>query len=760
MIATPAGGHDGIESAERSSEDAPPLVSIVMANYNGLRYIEAALQSALAQSLRNIEVIVADDASTDGSADLVAAIASADARVRLLRAPVNGGSGVARNLCLDAVRGRWIAVMDSDDLMHPYRLERLVAAAERDGADIAADDLLIFDENPAVAVATCLRGNDAASAFWVTAADYVHANTLFSGAQSLGYLKPLIRSSLIADNAHRYDPTLRIAEDYDFILRLLVRGARLRVYPELLYFYRKHSQSVSHRLSRATLLPMLAAHDRLPTVVAGNHDMRLATALAKRRTSLERALHFDDLVSALKRGSWVDAVAQAIRHPGVAALLRGPLIDRLRRLRAERASEPVRPARQVSVLSRQRIIGNTNGSSVYLLSLCAALSRSGCDVHLLGPSPALFGRWPALLLRPEMRMFRSIRLRRAIRIGPLLMTTDPRTGVRALVGLLGKAASRLGIAAGQLNKPAPYAVSQPWTRQDLLFVAQHARTHADVVIADYAFLTDGIPYALRPDALSLVVMHDLFSSRSAQFDRLGTADSVAAIEQQAEMALLARADAVVAIQAAEACTVQRCLPGQHVIVAPIAITPVAEPQPGIGSTVLFVGSNTAPNIFGLRWFLEAIWPLVRASVPDAVLQVVGSVCGTVRPAPDGVRLLGSVRDLAAIYQQSAVVISPLQAGSGLKIKLIEALGQGKAVVATSVTLQGVEQEIGGAVSVADDPAEFAAAVIALLTDKGLRMARATAALELARMKFSSKACYAELLAFVATSPLRGPCKAT
>ena len=119
MIATPAGGHDGIESAERSNEDAPPLVSIVMANYNGLRYIEAALQSALAQSLRNIEVIVADDASTDGSADLVAAIASTDARVRLLRAPVNGGSGVARNLCLDAARGRWIAVMDSDDLMHP-----------------------------------------------------------------------------------------------------------------------------------------------------------------------------------------------------------------------------------------------------------------------------------------------------------------------------------------------------------------------------------------------------------------------------------------------------------------------------------------------------------------------------------------------------------------------------------------------------------------------------------------------------------------
>ena len=91
-------------------------------------------------------------------------------------------------------------------------------------------------------------------------------------------------------------------------------------------------------------------------------------------------------------------------------------------------------------------------------------------------------------------------------------------------------------------------------------------------------------------------MHDLFSSRSAQFDRLGAANSVAAIEQQAEMALLAKADAVVAIQADEACTVRHCLPDQRVIVAPIAITPVAEPQPGRDRAVLFVGSNTAPNI--------------------------------------------------------------------------------------------------------------------------------------------------------------------
>ena len=63
-----------------------------------------------------------------------------------------------------------------------------------------------------------------------------------------------------------------------------------------------------------------------------------------------------------------------------------------------------------------------------------------------------------------------------------------------------------------------------------------------------------------------------------------------------------------------------------------------------------------------------------------------------------------------------------------------------------------EQEVRGVVSVADDPAGFAAAVIALLRDEDLRIARAGAALELARTKFSPAACYAELLAFVSSTP--------
>src|SRR5690349_8171038 len=85
-------------------------------------------------------------------------------------------------------------------------------------------------------------------------------------------------------------------------------------------------------------------------------------------------------------------------------------------LRASVAREPS-AAGGISVLSRQRIIGNTNGSSTSLLSLCEALRRDGHVLHLLCPSPAMFGRWPALVMGPEMAIFRSIKIRGAPRIG-------------------------------------------------------------------------------------------------------------------------------------------------------------------------------------------------------------------------------------------------------------------------------------------------------------------------------------------------------
>ena len=730
------------EAEGRAPEPGRPApgVSIVMANHNGGRFIEAAIASVLAQDMANLELLIADDASTDDSAERVATIAARDGRVRLLPATRNEGPAAARNRALDVAQGHWIAVVDSDDLLHPARLERLLEAAEADGADIVADNMLVFDDAGRAPPTTALRGALADAPAWVGAAQYIGANALAGRGPALGYLKPVIRAATLRRLGVRYDPSLRIAEDYDLVARLLAGGARMRTYPQLTYFYRKHGASISHRLSRATLLPMLEADDRFRAALDPRTAPGLTATLDARRASILDAVAFESLIAALKARRWREAAAEVIARPRVLPLLRVPLRDRL--AGALRAASPpaisgARPPR-ICVLSRQRVVGAVNGSSAYLLGLCGALRDAGYELDLVSPSPAVFGRWPALLLRPEMTVFRSIRVRGAWRLGAAFVACDPRVAGAALAAVADRLLGRLGLAPS--TSKAPLAIAVPWTAADQLFVARHARG-ADLVLADYAFLAEGAPFALSPGAPLAIVMHDLFSAA-----RIG--DAAPIITLDAELRLLARADAIVAIQAEEAATVQRCLPQARLLVAPMAVPTLAAPQPGEDDrTVLFVASDTAANREGLRWFLAGCWPTIRAGRPNAQLLVAGSVANAVTERPDGARFLGRVSSLTALYSQAAVVVSPLQSGSGLKIKLVEALAHGKAVVATSTTLQGVEAIAGPAVAWVDDAPGFAAATLALLDDRTLREARCAAALAVAARHFSPQACYGALLRF-------------
>lgn len=399
-------------------------------------------------------------------------------------------------------------------------------------------------------------------------------------------------------------------------------------------------------------------------------------------------------------------------------------------------AEPDR-RRHVLFVSRQRLAGATNGSSAYLIDLARAVRAAGMVPHLLQPSPTLMGRWPVLRLRPEMAVFETHRARGLVRVGGRLVSRSPRLYAAVAWAGLAALARRTGVgAAWARDRKAPYAPAVPWTRADRAYLARRARGTCDVVVADYLFNAEGFADLPDPATPTAIVMHDLFHAR----DGAG-ADSVAAVTREREVALLGLADAVVAIQAAEARFVADHVPGVRAILAPMAATPVACAQPGRAGRLLFVGSDTAPNAVGLRWFFAEVWPRVRAAWPDARLDVAGAVArGFPGGGPDGVRFLGPVDALAPLYARAGVVISPLTFGSGLKVKLVEALAAGKAVVATSVTLQGVERECAGAVLCADDAGGFAGHLLAL-RDEGARAALAAAALEAARACFSAERCH-------------------
>lgn len=405
---------------------------------------------------------------------------------------------------------------------------------------------------------------------------------------------------------------------------------------------------------------------------------------------------------------------------------------------SDRAEAKRRPC--AVIISKQRIVGATNGSSAYLIELARSIDAAGFDVHLLQPSPAIAGRTPFIRLRPEMRIFAGHRIRGARRIGDVFVFARPPVWMGALTGAAAQIARRLGLRSRwTVDRPRPYAVATPWEQDDLEFLASHLPAATEIALADYMFCTPA--FAAVPEGTAkAIVMHDLFHARQGD-----GVDSVALVDRDEEIERLSRADAVIAIQEAERQFVRQFVPTARAILAPMPATLVDAPQPGADGHFLFVGSSTAPNVVGLQWFIAEVWPLVRRRMPEAILTVAGTV-GRAFYAQDveGIRFLGMVDDLAPLYREAGVVISPLTFGSGLKIKLVEGLAKGKAMVVTGVTLQGVEDLCMGALVRADDAGEFAQAMTRLGEDRTARSALAGYALQCARSHFSAEAAHAEL----------------
>lgn len=283
-----------------------PSVTVIMANFNGENWIGEAIQSVQRQSLADWELIVVDDASTDASVEIVRAAADNDPRIVLLTSSSNAGPSVARNRALACARGRWITILDSDDLFAEGRLESLLAKADSDGAGIAADDLLIVNESGSL-TGHSLLGLQTSRTFDAVA---------LVNAPHLGYLKPMIKAELLA--MLRYDERVRSAEDFDLLLRALVKhDAQIVVYPAMGYHYRRRSGSLSTDKStdRPALRGMLEANARFRASHALSE--RLADACAHRHRSLETSLRWVDVTEAVRERRFAAALRHTMDHPRV-----------------------------------------------------------------------------------------------------------------------------------------------------------------------------------------------------------------------------------------------------------------------------------------------------------------------------------------------------------------------------------------------------------------------------------------------------------
>ena len=241
------------------------------------------------------------------------------------------------------------------------------------------------------------------------------------------------------------------------------------------------------------------------------------------------------------------------------------------------------------------------------------------------------------------------------------------------------------------------------------------RFRPDLLLAEYVFMTR--PFPLLPGVTTAIDTIDVFSTKARKVERHGVSDGLALSEAE-EAALLRRADILIGIQPDEARDLARLAPDRKVVSVGVDFA-VSRDVPAAPSqtTVLLVASGNPMNAKGLSDFLAFCWPVMRRDVPDAELLVVGAVGETMHGAPpDGVRLLGRVADLGPLYAAARVVINPAAAGTGLKIKTVEALCHLRPVVCWPSGVDGLSDEARAFCHVAADWFGFAAHIKRLLAD--------------------------------------------
>lgn len=234
--------------------------------------------------------------------------------------------------------------------------------------------------------------------------------------------------------------------------------------------------------------------------------------------------------------------------------------------------------------------------------------------------------------------------------------------------------------------------------------------------------------------------------------------------------LLARFGACTVASEAERNLLQRMAPeysGIEVIPNCVRVADYAEiqvaPEP---NTLIFTGSfRYFANYEAMLWFLQEVYPLVKAQIPAVRLAITGDHAGKPLPQADGVVLKGFVDDIRPFIAASWLSVVPILAGGGTRLKILEAMALRTPVIATSKGAEGLAAKDGVHLLIADTPQAFAEATIRLLNDPQLRRKLADQGYELVRTKYDWTVILPEFLnlaervAFDAIPAVHDPVKA-
>ena len=360
----------------------------------------------------------------------------------------------------------------------------------------------------------------------------------------------------------------------------------------------------------------------------------------------------------------------------------------------------------------QALTGFSQGTTIRNFNLIAGLSRRHAVDLLTFHAPTAIGG-PELLgayceqvvtATPPERTLSRRALDTVLRKAPdMALRLEAPVMHARLADLLH--AHRFDILQVEGIEMAPYALAlEPAARPRLIFDDHNA----EYVLQKRAFSTD----ARRPRrwvgaAYSLIQWRKLMSY---------------------ERRICAAADEVVAVSDIDRQALQQLAPGLKVTVVPNGVDldfyrpGATPPEPGLGPhSLVFTGKmDFRPNVDAVLWFADEVLPLITARIPDARFYAVGQSPHPRLSALAGhpaVEITGRVPDTRPYIAGAGVYVIPLRIGGGTRLKVLEAMAMGQAIVSTRLGCDGFSLEDGHEVRFADDPPAFAEAVVSLLEDR-------------------------------------------
>jgi glycosyltransferase involved in cell wall biosynthesis len=299
------------------------LVSIIIPAFDAERFIEAALASATGQTLRDIEIIVIDDVSRDATPAIVAAAAGRDPRIRLIRQQRNQGPSAARNAGIAAATGTWIALLDADDRYEPDRLELMIACADRHGADLVSDNLLLIPEDRPGDAHAMISDAVLDSDRPLEIAEFVRRNIADPEFPDVnyGFLKPMMRRSFLDAHAIRYDESVRFAEDFALYAHCLRAGARWWMIPQPLYRYLVRKNSLTQVQTVHDLGRLRGVQRVMLDEASRASDAGLVRLIRRHMRVVDRCYHYRAFTDDLKARRFGPAVRRVLQDPRIATLI-------------------------------------------------------------------------------------------------------------------------------------------------------------------------------------------------------------------------------------------------------------------------------------------------------------------------------------------------------------------------------------------------------------------------------------------------------